>query len=78
MDDDSSKRRCMYDQPAVASLGDKTVWKVSFACSIYNIHVYVGHKVWICAIPKLRCANHGSVLCAGNQWIACTRTSQFF
>ena len=25
----------------------------------------------------LRCTNHGSILCAGNPWIACTCTSQF-
>ena len=36
---------------------------------MYN---YVGRRVWICAIHGLRCANHGSVLCVGNPWIART------
>ena len=30
------------------------------------IYICVGHKVWICAIHGLHCANHGSVLCEGN------------
>ena len=33
-------------------------------------YIYVGRKAWICAIHGLRCAKHGSTLCAGNQWIA--------
>ena len=40
-----------------------------YTCNIeYYIlyHVYGGRKVWICTI-------HGSVLCAGNPWIARTR-----
>ena len=38
-------------------------------CSLYNSHtiisyidIYVGCKIWICAIHRLRCANHGSIL----------------
>ena len=39
--------------------------------SIYiNIYIYVVRKIWICAIHGLPCANHKSVLCAGNPWIA--------
>ena len=43
------------------------------------IYIYVRRKAWICAIRGLRCANCGSLLCAGNPWIAlswCTHTFQ--
>ena len=28
------------------------------------VYIYVGRKAWICPIHGLRCANHGSILCA--------------
>ena len=44
-------------------------WSKIFVCHLLNLfHIYVGHKVWICAIHGSY-ANHGSVLCAGNPWI---------
>ena len=34
------------------------------------VHVYVMRKLWIGTIHGLRCSKYGSVLCAGNPWIA--------
>ena len=36
----------------------------------YKWDVYVMRKPWIGTIHGLRCSKYGSVLCAGNPWIA--------
>ena len=37
---------------------------------IICVHIYVMRKPWIETIHGLRCSKYGSVLCAGNPWIA--------
>ena len=43
----------------------------AFTCWLhFTVYIYVMRKPWIGTIHGLRCSKYGSLLCAGNPWIA--------